>query len=258
MNQALSVVNILITQDPEGRFCLNDLHKASGGNPPTSPRFWTRTQSFQLLEAELKLENPEFQPVSIIKGGTTQGTFVCKELVYAYAMWISPAFLLKVIRAYDSLVTKPEQKGLPGQTLLEVSAAITEVRQSVEVLTRVLNKTAGYQETLREVRLDLLNNRKPRVQLTQPRMDNAFTIEQFCDENFVTKTHLYRTLRNFGWVDGKNVPVEAALNDGFLISQPKMYESEGGRPRRSRVWIWITQKGYDVLRRVRGIRIVKQ
>ncbi|MBE0508026.1 MAG: KilA-N domain-containing protein [Marinospirillum sp.] len=99
----LTVADVSIRQDAEGRFCLNDLHKAAGGETRHKPVEWLRNQKTQeLIEETLKVG---FPTLVTFRGGRTPGTYVCKELVYAYAMWISPAFHLKVIRAYDELQT---------------------------------------------------------------------------------------------------------------------------------------------------------
>lgn len=114
MNHALVVANTAIRQDAEGRYCLNDPHKAAGGENRHRPSMWLENQQTQELVEEIaKAGIPALeqnQPVSVIKGGSSPGTYVCKELVYAYAMWISPKFHLTVIRAFDALVSgrKPE------------------------------------------------------------------------------------------------------------------------------------------------------
>ena len=80
---------IAIKQDTFGRYCLNDLHKASGGAKTHAPNEFFRLDGTKELVSELTGDS-RFDPVQAVRGGSTPGTYVAKELVYAYAMWISP------------------------------------------------------------------------------------------------------------------------------------------------------------------------
>lgn len=94
-------------------YSLNDLHAVSGGKKKHQPSNWLRSKQAQEIIAELKNESfsssdmRSLEPVRVIMGrqfdNTPQGTYACKELVYTYAMWISPSFHLLVIRAFDAM-----------------------------------------------------------------------------------------------------------------------------------------------------------
>lgn len=127
-NKPFVIGNLSIRQDEDGRYCLNDLHKASGDDKKHFPAYFLRNQQTKDLITLIESENYDMQictsknqAVNAIKGkGKDQGTYVVKELVYSYAMWISAKFHLMVIRAYDAMVMQtkintrqvitPEQK----------------------------------------------------------------------------------------------------------------------------------------------------
>jgi len=94
----LAIADVKVKTDPQGRFSLNDLHKAAGGENKHRPSLWLENQQTQALVAEL-----EKAGIPAFESKQKQGTFVLKELVYAYAMWLSPAFHLTVIRAFDAI-----------------------------------------------------------------------------------------------------------------------------------------------------------
>ncbi|MDR2213964.1 MAG: KilA-N domain-containing protein [Pseudomonadales bacterium] len=78
----------------DGLYNLNDLHAAAGGNPTHRPHQFLRNAQTQALVAEL--ETAQICAVSTISG-RAGGTYACRELVIAYAAWISAEFHLKVI-----------------------------------------------------------------------------------------------------------------------------------------------------------------
>lgn len=90
-------------------YSLNDLHRASGGEAKHQPANFLRLDTTQKLIEEITKEISQSSDVRsalrVINGGDQRGTYVCKELVYAYAMWVSAAFNLRVIRAFDAGVS---------------------------------------------------------------------------------------------------------------------------------------------------------
>ena len=116
-NQAQSIVigNAVVNM-VDGMYSLNDLHKAAGGENKDRPKYFLENQKTQELILELEGGIPPSkdlscadlhtlnEPIKTIQGkGKEQGTYVCRELVYAYAMWISAKFSLLVIRAFDAM-----------------------------------------------------------------------------------------------------------------------------------------------------------
>lgn len=121
---AFQIAQVSIRQDADGRYCLNDLHKAAGGIAKHRPNEWLRNQQAKELVAEIELITG-IPATNIIKGHRATGTYVVKELVYAYAMWISAKFHLQVIRAYDAQHSQPAAEPSAAQLRTLIRAELT-------------------------------------------------------------------------------------------------------------------------------------
>ena len=94
-------------------YSLNDLHRASGSNKKHQASNFMRLEATKSLIDEIERSSDVSNGTNsiaykVVQGGESQqqGTFVCRELVYSYAMWISPRFQLLVIRAFDSMISQ--------------------------------------------------------------------------------------------------------------------------------------------------------
>ena len=123
MNAQISVANVAIRQF-DNLYSLNDLHRAAGGENRHKPSLWANNnQTLDLISEIEKAGIPAIQK----KQGL--GTFVSKELVVHYGMWISPAFSLKVIRAFLDT-----QEAVSGSPKIETQTTIDERRGLVDAV----------------------------------------------------------------------------------------------------------------------------
>lgn len=79
MSNLIIVDGINVRRDMAGRYCLNDLHGplVEGRHKPP---YWLRNAQTEQLIAELQICDSGTQPVNVLRGGTEQGTYVCKRI----------------------------------------------------------------------------------------------------------------------------------------------------------------------------------
>lgn len=133
---SIIISDIKIHMDEDGRYSLNDLHAASGKEDKHQPAFFMRrNETVELINEIFNSANMQDKKPVDSKKGRYGGTYACKELVYSYAMWISASFALKVIRAYDALVSgelqQMDAKRYSGKTTVDER---TPLRDAVNML----------------------------------------------------------------------------------------------------------------------------
>jgi hypothetical protein len=178
---SLHIAGTGIRQDADGRYSLNDLHKAAGKLRRQEPGLWLQNQQTQDLIREIEDQHRSlFEsnsedaenfsttgiPVVTINGGKHRGTYVCTEMVYAYAMWISPAFQLKVIRTFHQAITgrlrqlyvlpKPEDEDFRSRVKLK--DRITLMNQAQDLSLKISKATDPQHRRLLWGQLVYVNN----------------------------------------------------------------------------------------------------
>lgn len=234
---AMMIGGASVRRDDVGRFCLNDLHQAAGGAKRHQPSDWQRLKQTEELVAELANSGESrVYPVHSV-AGRYGGSYVVRELVYAYAMWISPSFSLQVIRAYDALAAGAPAPD-PMQALTD-PATLRALLLSYSEKAEILEARVQYQEP--QVRALL--------RLTQA--DGAFNISTAAKMLQVQPRQLFAWLAEHGWIyrraGSKNwLAYQNRLQQGVLTHKASMQRREG-EPDRVHEQVLVTAKGLSRL-----------
>lgn len=142
----LVINDTVITTDTEGRFSLNDLHKSAGSNAKNKAALFLKLDSVKRVAQVLKVANPTFEPISIKRGRYTGGTWVCKELVYKYAMWVSAEFEVKVIQTFDQV----QQQGKAVRSMQAINELVAKIESDKQVASFCGSELAKYKKLKKE------------------------------------------------------------------------------------------------------------
>ncbi len=230
--KTIEIDGAVIRQDQYGRYCLNDLHKASGGQDKHAPYRFIRNEQTQDLITEINRSPNMVNACEMTKGGLEQGTYVVKELVYSYAMWISPIFNLKVIRTFDAAAN---QQQLPD---------LNNPNQLRELLL-------GYAE--QNIQLTNENQTLTKAIENITATENGVKFQQACKILNVKQADLAKWLRDKGWdryINKSRASTHYSQERGYC--ETKFEEVDGVKPsgepyNYTKIEFFILPKGMAVL-----------
>lgn len=140
---SITISNTAIRRDAEGRYSLNDLHKAAmavgaavaSQKPSEFLRAKGATSFIEALETKAGIS-----ALDVTKGGSAPGTYADELVALRYAAWINPAFEVEVYRTFrDARTGEPAPATAPaplnGQiALLECAARLLNVSESGKIV----------------------------------------------------------------------------------------------------------------------------
>lgn len=233
------IAGVEITTDEQGRFNLNALHQASGGEKKRGPSYWLALDSTSELIAEVaKTTNTEIPVFS--KRGLNGGTFAHELLAISYAGWISPAFQLQVNQAFLDYRTGklvPVTQQLTTMEILQIAMQSEQGRLRLEATNQALEQ---------QIETDAPLVRFAKQVEVAP---DAISVAQAAKIIGTGQKRLFAYLRQIGWISRLNEPYQAKIEQGLLDVKISPWEHPTQGLQRSVVAL-VTGKGLTKLQQM--------
>ena len=143
---ATVIESISIRRDAEGRYSLNDLHRAAmmagKATENHAPSQFLRNDGVKAFVAAYDADESDVQKctsgdagftasVHSVKGGKSQGTYAAELIAIRYAAWIDPSFEVKVYRTFQSSAQKSNDWQRLRHSASATNKAMNAVLQAV-------------------------------------------------------------------------------------------------------------------------------
>lgn len=145
---ALSIVNTSVRIDSEGRYSLNDLHKAAVASGMAKshhkPSEFLRSESVKSFINAIDLEAGNTVSINTVKGRGITGTYAVELIAIRYAAWIDAGFEIKVYRSFQALAKGEIEKARAIATRQQVKDEYLPMTDAVKLSKEIEGKTAKH------------------------------------------------------------------------------------------------------------------